>query len=25
VAYPFGAPSGESVPLEEYDFGTYHR
>jgi len=25
VAYPFGAPSGESVPLEEYDFGAYHR
>jgi DNA-directed RNA polymerase subunit beta' len=25
VGYPFGAPSGESVPLEEYDFGAYHR
>jgi DNA-directed RNA polymerase subunit beta' len=25
VTYPFGSPSGESVPLEEYDFGTYHR
>ncbi len=23
VTYPFGAPSGESVPLEEYDFGAY--
>src|SRR5580658_8653188 len=25
VSYPFGAASGESVPLEEYDFGAYHR
>src|SRR5450432_3070282 len=25
VNYPFGPPSGESVPLEEYDFGAYHR
>jgi len=25
VGYPFAAPTGESVPLEEYDFGTYHR
>jgi DNA-directed RNA polymerase subunit beta' len=25
VGYPFGPPSGESVPLEEYDFGAYHR
>ncbi len=25
VTYPFGNQSGESVPLEEYDFGAYHR
>jgi DNA-directed RNA polymerase subunit beta' len=25
VNYPFGAPSHESVPLEEYDFGAYQR
>jgi DNA-directed RNA polymerase subunit beta' len=25
VGYPFGPPPGESVPLEEYDFGAYHR
>jgi DNA-directed RNA polymerase subunit beta' len=25
VTYPFGSPSTESVPLEEYDFGAYHR
>jgi DNA-directed RNA polymerase subunit beta' len=25
VTYPFGSASGESVPLEEYDFGAYHR
>jgi DNA-directed RNA polymerase subunit beta' len=23
--YAFGQPSGESIPLEEYDFGTYNR
>ena len=25
VSYPFGSPAGDSVPLEEYDFGAYHR
>ncbi len=25
VGYPFGQPSGESIPLEEYDFGAYNR
>jgi DNA-directed RNA polymerase subunit beta' len=25
VTYPFGSAAGESVPLEEYDFGAYHR
>jgi DNA-directed RNA polymerase subunit beta' len=25
VTYPFGSPSGESVPLDEYDFGAYRR
>jgi DNA-directed RNA polymerase subunit beta' len=25
VTYPFASPSGEPVPLEEYDFGAYHR
>ena len=25
VTYPFGASSGDSVPLEEYDFGAYQR
>jgi DNA-directed RNA polymerase subunit beta' len=25
VGYPFGPPSSESVPLEEYDFGAYRR
>ncbi len=25
VNYPFASSSGESVPLEEYDFGAYHR
>jgi DNA-directed RNA polymerase subunit beta' len=25
VTYPFGSASGESVPLEEYDFGAYRR
>jgi DNA-directed RNA polymerase subunit beta' len=24
-AYPFGQASGEAVPLEEYDFGSYNR
>jgi DNA-directed RNA polymerase subunit beta' len=24
-AYPFGQGSGEAVPLEEYDFGSYNR
>ena len=25
AGYPFGQPSGESIPLEEYDFGAYNR
>jgi DNA-directed RNA polymerase subunit beta' len=25
VGYPFGQPAGDSIPLEEYDFGAYNR
>jgi DNA-directed RNA polymerase subunit beta' len=25
AGYPFGQPAGESIPLEEYDFGAYNR
>ena len=24
-SYPFGQGTGEAVPLEEYDFGSYNR